>query len=790
MNLKKIVAVLMTTLVMLTAVPVSAAELIIGLYHYDYDHGNGLNGVILTHCSQSASGAITIPSIANNNDVVAIKNGAFYGCTQLTKITIPNTVRIIDNYAFNKCSSLKRVEIPYTVTSIGINPFSGCTSLTDIALLGGNAVYHVKDSCLIKTATNELIAGNVSGVIPDYVTTIGPSAFKDYTLMARVTIPSSVTSIEYGAFYGCSSLTSVTVPNNVTSLNISVFERCTSLTNVTLPSHITTIDERTFLNCTSLESIVIPDGVTSIKDFAFSDCKSLKSIVIPDSVTSIGRYAFYGCKSLETVYYEGTTSERNGIKISDVDNTYLTEATWRYDTGIYGDFRYATKADGTVGIVDYLATTAETVIPSEINGRTVSTIEEGALDGAIVIHAYYTGTKKQWAAVTVESGNTSLGAALIHYGTDGTDHWTLQEIAKPSTCLTSGSGTYTCACGYSDSRPIPATGHTYTAAETVAPTCTKDGYTVYRCEDCDYGYKADFTAATGHTHIKAETVAPTCTEDGYTIYRCEDCDNSYQTDFTAATGHTHIAAETVAPTCTEDGYTVYRCENCGDVYHDDAVPAKHTYVVAGVTEPTCTKDGYKTLCCEDCGDEIRQPLAAAHCFKQNVCVYCQKGVSQCLASKHPYANNTDVSWTVRQPDAEKIVLTFAAECALDDGFDFVYIYDENGELIATYTGTELAGASVDVPGEGATIRLVSDESMVYYGYAVTDIKAEFKETDIPKGDVNGDGKLTTADARMIILYTINNSFLDDDMSAYADYNSDGKVNTIDARMLMYDLLIN
>ena len=54
--------------------------------------------------------------------------------------------------------------------------------------------------------------------IPNSVTSIGGSAFRDCIGLTSVTIPNSVTSIGNYAFSGCSGLTSVTIPNSVTSI--------------------------------------------------------------------------------------------------------------------------------------------------------------------------------------------------------------------------------------------------------------------------------------------------------------------------------------------------------------------------------------------------------------------------------------------------------------------------------------------------------------------------------------------------------------------------------------------
>ena len=56
-------------------------------------------------------------------------------------------------------------------------------------------------------------------IIPDTVTSIGSSAFKDASSLKTVAISqesSALESIGYNAFYGCSSLEAFTIPNQIT----------------------------------------------------------------------------------------------------------------------------------------------------------------------------------------------------------------------------------------------------------------------------------------------------------------------------------------------------------------------------------------------------------------------------------------------------------------------------------------------------------------------------------------------------------------------------------------------
>ncbi len=147
----------------------------------------------------------SLTSVAIPNSVTSISNEAFRYCTGLTTIIIPEGVISIGPWAFYNCSSLTSVAIPNSVTSIGSFAFLGCTSLTSIVVESNNPIYDSRSDCnaIIETATNTLIAGCETTVIPSNISSIGNYAFDHCTGLTSISLPDGLTKIGSYAFNGC-----------------------------------------------------------------------------------------------------------------------------------------------------------------------------------------------------------------------------------------------------------------------------------------------------------------------------------------------------------------------------------------------------------------------------------------------------------------------------------------------------------------------------------------------------------------------------------------------------------
>ena len=147
--------------------------------------------------------------------------------------------------------------------------------------------------------------------------------------------------------------------------------------------------------------------------------------------------------------------------------------------------------------------------------------------------------------------------------------------------------------------------------EVVKPTCEKEGYTKYRCTDCNYSFVNNYVSATGHDYKYSRVTDPTCTEKGYDLYNCSVCGKGEKIRYVAALGHKYVFVKTVASSCTSKGYDLYKCSRCNVTEkrnYKDALG--HNYVFTLHKDPTCNSKGYDEYTCSRCNGTKRDEIAA------------------------------------------------------------------------------------------------------------------------------------------------------------------------------------
>ena len=149
----------------------------------------------------------------------------------------------IEPYALDGLHYIRSIVIPKNVSEIEYpEGFSMFYDMEDFRVAKDNKTYDSRNDCnaLIETATNTLLAGFNTTVIPNSVQHIGYSAF-EYRYMWSGTIPEGVLTIGEGAFC-CCLFEELTIPSTVTTIGEDAFESC-DIEDLYIPGNVICIGE-------------------------------------------------------------------------------------------------------------------------------------------------------------------------------------------------------------------------------------------------------------------------------------------------------------------------------------------------------------------------------------------------------------------------------------------------------------------------------------------------------------------------------------------------------------------
>jgi len=156
-----------------------------------------------------------------------------------------------------------------------------------------------------------------------------------------------------------------------------------------------------------------------------------------------------------------------------------------------------------------------------------------------------------------------------------------------------------------------------------------------------------------------------------------------------------------------------------------------------------------------------------------VCVWCGLTVTECLSSGNLPAGQA--TWVVRQSGSVKLELTFSEDTVLADG-DALSVYNGQDELVGTYTGDELAGNTVEVLGDTATICMSVQGDASGSTFTVAGVTSVAPST----GDLNLDAIIDMTDAFMLYRLASGEDKTDGAQTTLADMNGDGIIDMADA----------
>ena len=310
---------------------------------------------------------------------------------------------------------------------------------------------------------------------------------------------------------------------------------------------------------TAIRNIIIPDSVTTIGAFAFANCSALTSVTLDNGITAVPGYTFKGSPNISTIKIGKNVTSIGANAISDI--TSLPEV-------------------------------------------------------------YYAGSVSDWKNIAIDQSNDKLIWGNMHYNADISHTHTYTEvITRPSTCIETGTKTYTCECGKQYTENLPLTAHTPVADAAIDSTCAETGLTEgSHCSVCGTVLvKQETVPMKEHTPDSAvnENVSDaTCQAEGTydSVVYCSVCrkELSRESVRTDKLPHTVVIDKAVDSTCAKTGLTEgSHCSVCGTVLvKQETVPMKeHTPAPAvneNVSDATCQAEGSydSVVYCSVCNTEL------------------------------------------------------------------------------------------------------------------------------------------------------------------------------------------
>jgi pyruvoyl-dependent arginine decarboxylase (PvlArgDC) len=641
---------------------------------------------------QAFYGCKNLSSVTLSKGLVDLQQQAFGECTKLTSITIPKSlerssdgiyggafdhsglatvkfedgVKMIPNYLFADATTLETIVIPDSVTSIGVYSFANCSALKNITI--PYSVTEIDAQAFYKCTSLKTIA------IPDSIKTLDDGTFFGCNSLSNIKFPSLITEIGSGMCDGCTSLVTVEMGDKVTSIGDNAFQNCTSLKNITLSPETEYINSNAFSNCDSLESIVIPDKVTVIYHNAFSDCDKLLSVTLSKALKQIGESAFNNCDSL------------TAIKIPDSVETIGERA-------FYGCEKLADVNMGNG--VSKLYSEAFRLCPALtkiVLSNNLTSIPE---------YAFADCTKL--TDVTIYPGVTEIATNAFSY--------------PAKTTMRGLKGSY--AETYANDRGM--TFETITSVDASMLTVKfKNDYDGYEAAP-SYTYtgkpfKPDVKVYLGSYELTAGTDYKIVSYKNNTKIGTATCTIQGLGTYTGTTTGSFTIAPIPLP-----GYSWYYSLEYSN-YDYTGKEIRPAVTCEGLTEGIDFTVSYK--------DNINAGTAQVIItgignysgtytleFTINPVTICTD-VSQ-LQSKHPYDENVHEVYVYNGAEgAENLYLTFSDDTQFEEYCDYLYIYDANGYEVGSYTGDELSGRTITVPGSYVKLVLNTDSSNNEYGFRV------------------------------------------------------------------------
>ena len=740
-----------------------------------------------------------IKSVTVCEGVTHVGTYAFYNCANLLSAILPyEGIDVLSAHAFENCAKLIVVILPETLRSIGEAAFSGCRTLE------------------IPT-------------FPETLTSIGDSAFYGAGLSGSLILPYNLTSLGKSAFFGC-DIKELLINDLLTAIPEGAFESCRSMKSVVMMTDVKTIGQNAFKGCSALadvwfggmvedwnaitiasgnepltgatlhyaggkcgddlkwvlggdgtltisgtgpmydyqpsgtdaapwgrdiRAVVLNPGVGGIGEYAFYHCDDLTSVfrntpltdaTLGEGLETIGEYAFHQCKSLETV------SLPKSLTLIDVNAfsscTALKEVVFANGLRTIGRsaFGYCEKLKSLslpLGLetIDSYAFVNCTRLEGDVRlPGSLGTLGESAFSGCAEI----TGVRVPDGVKRIEGFTfyncSKLTDAVLPDGLEyiGNSAFNgckaLKNVTMPLSVKTVDKNAFNNA-GVTDVyySGTPADRAKITVGENNAPLETATWHYVIRLLPDNVTLAWTTKMCNGKSQLPGVTVKDA---DGKTLTKDKDYTVSYSGDGVQPGDYT--------VTVTGAG------DYAGSVQKTFTITehSPHVWNEGEVTvAPTLTSEGVMTYTCTVCGATKTEKLPVLQPETHSVKV--TSGSADKTAAKKG-----------------DVVTVTAAAAPADKTFD---------KWVVVSGGVTLQDETK------ATTTFVMGDSDV-------EIKATYKDApvDFMLGDVDGDGKITSSDARLALRRAVDLENYKPESREYkaADVDLDGGITSGDARMIL------
>ena len=719
--------------------------------------------------------------------ITSIPRNLFHKNTTLTQVTIPDTMTKIEEFAFAECGNLERVSLPDNVNQIGEYAFAK-TGIKEISM--PDSILEIGDYVFANTKLTELklpknlthlgrcvLSGNTGVteiVIPKTLITVGAewgnilagdgpfhesnvqkatlekgitsiprNLFHKNTTLTQVTIPDTVTKIEEFAFAECGNLESVSLPDNVNQIGEYVFAK-TGIKEINIPDTVTIIRDHTFKNCTALKTINWSKSITDIQSYAFENCDALTKLAIPNTVTNIGTGAFYECGGFTDIAVPNSVKNLGSRAFENCDalaKVSISDSVTSMGEKAFYDCDALTDVELGTGITQIPTSCFEhcDALPSVVLPYRVSKVGDNAFKNCVAL-----------IEITIPRATTSISSSVFSY---------------PAKMTVYGiSGTY--AETFANQQGMKFVDKAVKATNVVLD---KTELTLNR--GMKYSLTMTVTPATftdevswKSTNVNVAAIAEdgtvTAKEAGQATIKVTVGDVSATCKVNVVQPVTSIYLNKTSLEMTAlDTYqlqaSVYPSEaNNKEVSWESSDEKVATVDENGLVQAKEKGTAVITAKAKD-GSEVSRSCKVT--VKNTA--YVVTDISK-LESTHNYENNCSDFWVYTKTGASALNITFNSKTALEEDFDYLYVFDKENKQVGKYTGTQLAGKTITVSGDTVKIQLVSDDAGNAWGFKVDviteKVEEECKHTDTTKREVrNAKAATCTLDGYSGDIYCTN-----------------------------------